>query len=133
MIQSIDCEQGVDTGERVAILHRWATAIVASVSVSCLLLVFDSISCVGSTPRIRLGDLDCRCITLSLESHRHLRVSINESVMGESATIPLTCSFLIRFSATSHIVNPHILRRNPWWNASSLDLFASFSAQLLLP
>jgi hypothetical protein len=50
-------------------------------------------------PRIRLGDLDC-FITLSLESHRHLRVSINESIVGESATIPLTCSFLIRFSAT---------------------------------
>jgi hypothetical protein len=43
-----------------------------------------------------------------------LRGSINESIVGESATIPLTCSFLIRFSATSHIVNPHILRRYPW-------------------
>jgi hypothetical protein len=44
-----------------------------------------------------------------LESHRHLRVSINESIVGESATILLTCSFLIRFSATSHIVNPQVI------------------------
>jgi hypothetical protein len=58
-------------------------------------------------------------IKLSLESHRHL--SINVSIVGEFATILLTCSFLIRFSATSHIVSPHILRRQPWWNASSLD------------
>jgi hypothetical protein len=40
---------------------------------------------------------------------------------------------VIRFSATSHIVSQHILRRHPWWNASSLDLSASFSAQLSLP
>jgi hypothetical protein len=76
------------------------------------------------------GDLDSS-IALSLESHRHLRVSINVSIVGEFATIPLTCSFVIRFSATSHIVSPHIL--HPWWKASSLDLSASFSAQLSLP
>jgi hypothetical protein len=80
---------------------------------------------VHHAPSSRLGDLDC-FIRLSLEeSYRHLRVSINESIVGEFATIPLTCSFLIRFSATFHIVNPHILRRHPWWNASSLDLFAA--------
>jgi hypothetical protein len=43
-------------------------------------------------------DLDSS-IALSLESHRHLRVSINVSIVGEFATIPLTCSFVIRFSA----------------------------------
>jgi hypothetical protein len=37
-----------------------------------------------------------------VEPSRHLRVSINESIVGESArTIPLTCSFMIRFSATN--------------------------------
>jgi hypothetical protein len=65
------------------------------------------------------GDLDS---SIEFESHRHLRVSINVSIVGEFATIPLTCSFVIRFSATSHIVSPHILRRHPWWKASSLDL-----------
>jgi hypothetical protein len=50
---------------------------------------------VHHAPSIRLGDLDSS-IALSLESHRHLRVSINVSIVGEFATIPLTCSFVIR-------------------------------------
>jgi hypothetical protein len=37
---------------------------------------------VHHAPRIRLGDIG-GFITLSLESHRHLRVSINESIVGE--------------------------------------------------
>jgi hypothetical protein len=64
-------------------------------------------------PSTRLGDHDS-FIALSLESHRHLRISIIESIVGEFATVLLTCSFVIRFSATSHIVHPHILRRQPW-------------------
>jgi hypothetical protein len=42
---------------------------------------------VHHAPRIRLGDLDC-FITQSLESHPHLRVSINKSIVGESEYTP---------------------------------------------
>jgi hypothetical protein len=61
-------------------------ARVWSAEVSLLVV---TLSC---APSIRLGDLDS-FIALSLASHRHLRVSINESIVGESATIRLTfCS-----------------------------------------
>jgi hypothetical protein len=49
-------------------------------------------------PSIR--DLDA-FITLSLQSHRYHRISINDSIVGEFATVLLICSFLIRFSFTS--------------------------------
>jgi hypothetical protein len=64
-------------------------------------------------PSISLGDLDA-FITLSLQSHRHLRIPIIDSIVVEFATLLLARSCLIRFSATSHIVHPHILRRQPW-------------------
>jgi EAL domain-containing protein (putative c-di-GMP-specific phosphodiesterase class I) len=41
------------------------------------------------------------------ESHRHLRVSINVSIWVELQ--PLTCSFVIRFSATSHRQPAHLV------------------------
>jgi hypothetical protein len=64
-------------------------------------------------PSIRLGNLGFS-ITLSLESHRHLRTSIIDSIVGEFAVILLTSSFAIHFSAISHIVKKlHILRRQP--------------------
>jgi hypothetical protein len=57
---------------------------------------------------IRLEDLDFS-VTLSLESHRHLRTSIIDSIVGEFSAALLTCSFVIRFSAISKIVHlqPH--------------------------
>jgi hypothetical protein len=61
---------------------------------------------------IRLGDLDSS-IAMSLESQRHLRISIIDSIVGELATTLLTLSFVIRFSLISHIVQLHILRRQP--------------------
>jgi hypothetical protein len=57
-------------------------------------------------PSIRLGDLDFS-ITLSLESHRHLRTSIIDSIVEDFAAVLLTVSFVIRFSALSHIVQLH--------------------------
>jgi hypothetical protein len=54
-------------------------------------------------PSIRLEDLDFS-ITLSLESHRHLRTSIIDSIVGEVAAVLLAISFVIRFSAISRIV-----------------------------
>jgi hypothetical protein len=62
---------------------------------------------------IRLGDLDFS-ITLSLENHRHLRTSIIDSIVGEFGAVLLAFSFVIRFSAISHIVQLHILRRQLW-------------------
>jgi hypothetical protein len=50
-----------------------------------------------NAPSIRLGDLDFS-IKLNLESHRHLRASIIESIVGEFAAALLTFSFVIRFS-----------------------------------
>jgi hypothetical protein len=81
---------------------------------------------------IRLGDLDSS-IALSLESHPHLRTSIINFIVGEFPAVILTVSFVIRCSATSHIIKWHILRRQLWWNVSSLDLSSSFNAQLALP
>jgi hypothetical protein len=63
-------------------------------------------------PKIRLGDLDSS-ITLSLGSHRHLRTSIIDSIVGESAAVLVTFSFVIRLFI-SHIVQLHILRRQLW-------------------
>jgi hypothetical protein len=40
-------------------------------------------------PSIRLGDLDSS-ITLILESHRHLRTSIIDSIVGEFPAVLLT-------------------------------------------
>jgi hypothetical protein len=48
-----------------------------------------------NAPSIRLGDLDSFIALLSLESHRHLRISIIESIVGEFASFLLTCSFVI--------------------------------------
>jgi hypothetical protein len=79
-----------------------------------------------------LGDLYA-FISLSLQSHRHLRISIIDSIVGEFATSRLTRSFVIRLSCISHIVHPHILRRHWWWRVSSVDLSTSFSAQLSQP
>jgi hypothetical protein len=53
---------------------------------------------VQHAPSIRLGVLDS-FIALSFESYLHLRVSINESIVAEFATVLLTCSCGIRFSA----------------------------------
>jgi hypothetical protein len=117
VIHSLSCP----FSSKPSFLRYVCKRVVWSAEVSLLAVVHHA-------PSIRLGDLDS---SIALESHRHLRVSINVSIVGEFATIPLTCSFVIRFSATSHIVSPHILRRHPWWKASSLDLSASFSAQLL--
>jgi hypothetical protein len=64
-------------------------------------------------PSIRLRDLDFS-IMLSLESHRHLRTSIIDSIVGGVAALLLTFSFVIRFSFISHIVQLHILRRQLW-------------------
>jgi hypothetical protein len=67
-------------------------------------------------PSIRLGDLDS-LIALSLESHRHLRISIIDSIVGEFPAVLLVPSFVIRLSVMPHIVHvvhPHILRRELW-------------------
>jgi hypothetical protein len=65
-------------------------------------------------PSIRLGDLDFS-IVLSLVNHRNLRSSITiDSIVGEFSAALLTNSFVIRFSATFHIVYLHILRRQQW-------------------
>jgi hypothetical protein len=64
-------------------------------------------------PSIRLGDLDFS-ITLNLGSHRHLRTSIIDSIVGEFAAVLLAFSFVICFSAISHIVGLHILWRQLW-------------------
>jgi hypothetical protein len=61
-------------------------------------------------PSIRLGDLGSS-IALSLESHRHLRISIIDSIAGELPAVLLVSSVVIRLSAMSHIVHLHILRR----------------------
>jgi hypothetical protein len=97
----------------IPISAPWLSAFleVAYVYVSYCLL--RSGRCVGHhAPRIRLGDLYA-FIALSLQSHRHLRISIIDSIVGEFAAVLRTCSFVIRFSATSHIAHPHILRRQP--------------------
>jgi hypothetical protein len=60
-------------------------------------------------PSIRVGDLDFS-ITLSLESHRQFLTFIIDSIVAEFAAVLLT-SFVICFSAISHIVKLHILRR----------------------
>jgi hypothetical protein len=51
---------------------------------------------------------------LRLESHRHLRTSIINSIVGEFEALLLTFLFVIRFSAVSHTVHLHILLRQPW-------------------
>jgi hypothetical protein len=61
-------------------------------------------------PSIHLEDLDFS-IALSLESHRHLRISIIDSIVGEFSAVLLTFSFVIRFYAISHIVHLQLLRR----------------------
>jgi hypothetical protein len=50
-------------------------------------------------PRIRLGDLDVSIARLSLESHRHLRISIIDSIVGEFPAVLLVFSSVIRFTA----------------------------------
>jgi hypothetical protein len=59
-----------------------------------------------------------------LESHRHLRTSIIDSIVGEFPAVILTVSFVIRCSATSHIVKRHILGDR--WNVSSMIWFLVF-------
>jgi hypothetical protein len=66
-----------------------------------------------AAPIVLLGDLDFS-ITVSLESHRHLRTSIIDSIVGKFAAVLLTFSFVIRFSFISLIVQLHILRRQLW-------------------
>jgi hypothetical protein len=45
-------------------------------------------------PSIRLGDVDSSIVAaLSLESHRHLRTSIIDSIVGEFPAVILTVSF----------------------------------------
>jgi hypothetical protein len=47
-------------------------------------------------PSIRLGDPDA-FIALSLESHRHLRISIIDAIVGEFPAVLLVFSFVIPF------------------------------------
>jgi hypothetical protein len=56
--------------------------------------------CCGFPVGRRLGDLD---FSISLESHRHLRTSIIDSIEGEFAAALLTFSFVILFSAISMV------------------------------
>jgi hypothetical protein len=82
--------------------------VVSSAEVSLLVVALDTMH------RAFASEILTPSLVLSLESHRHLRISIIESIVGEFATVLLTCSLVIRFSATSHVVHPHILRRQPW-------------------
>jgi hypothetical protein len=59
-------------------------------------------------------------IVLILESHRHFRISIIDSFVGEFLAFLLVFSFVIRLSTIPHVI-------------SSFTLFTSFRAQLSLP
>jgi hypothetical protein len=54
----------------------------------------------------------------SLQSHRHLCMSIIDSIVDEFAAVLLTRSFLIRFSATSHKVQ----RNSHKWFSSQVEV-----------
>jgi hypothetical protein len=81
---------------------------------------------VHHAPSIRLGDLDFHCT--EFESHRHLRVSINVSIVGEFATIPLT--LFVRDPFLCYIPHRRTSWRHPWWNASSLTCLLSVPSRL---
>jgi hypothetical protein len=66
-------------------------------------------------PTIRLGDLDFSILMSLGESHRHLHISIIDSIEGEIPAVLLTFSFVIHYSAISHIVHLHILQRQLMW------------------
>jgi hypothetical protein len=62
--------------------------------------LFESNGVGHHAPSIRLGDLDFS-IALSLESHRHLRTSIIDSIAGEFPEALLTCSFVIHLISST--------------------------------
>jgi hypothetical protein len=77
---------------------------------------------------IRLPDLEFS-IALSLESHRHLRISIIDSIVGEFPAVLLVSSFVIRFSFISHIVHD----KNKINLVSSDSVFGKLHRPVLIP